>query len=792
MKIIEKSQKLLLIIFFITRFIYAYILRMLYKNRMGALDSEISVNQITEAFEIHQDVFGISHIDATSDLDAYFGMGFVHAKDRLFQMEMLRRTASSELAAIIGESGISSDTFFIRLGIKNLAEIDSDEIDDDYLQLFKSYIDGINTYINSVKILPPEFYALDIKPKTWQIKDIMLLVRLLSFSFSPGWHTKLFRLDLAQSFTDKSHLLDPTFSLNSLSDLKSFTQSINISIDKFVNLYQSSNIDAFPKISGSNAWAINARLSKSGKPILASDPHLEPTAPGLLYATHVKGNKINAIGAGVPGIPGIFIGHNEYYAWGVTAGLANTSECILSNIVTDNEINYLDKALPKNRINYMKTKIKVRFMKDREVEHWDSENGSIINIDCNSSINSTALIVYCSSLLKNNLWKSSNDVWKANSIDEIHSILNNWKGASLNFVYATKDDFVGQKLVGSILQSDDSLSHLLPLNGLPSDGLNFFESEKLPSEENSTNGFVVTANNNPIKELTFGSDWAENWRYQRISYLLKGKLHDIESFKNIQLDQQSDALAILARLLCDKSSELIQGKLGHTMYNKIFDWDGDLSVDSEIASFMQKMYFELSKIILTYYMKDRHTELIGEFLYFNNTSASLSYRLQGWLLYMLNAIETEEVMDFEFNEIISTAMNNISGKYTLRNINKNAWGKMHFLHIDHLLSKIKILGKLWPSMKYSFGGDSNTINQAGYVVRDQSKILWAPVYRQIIDLSDFDKSVFQIINGNSGLPDNQFFNDSMDEYIKGEYRPLLFSFDKIYQNVHAKIKFQVV
>ena len=759
---------------------------------MGQPDPEISTRHIKDDLKIHQDSYGVSHVIASSDDDAYFGMGFTHAKDRLFQMEMLRRTVSSKLAATIGESGVYSDTFFIRLGIQDLAEADTSEIDDRSLQLFHSYVDGINTYIESVKMLPPEFYALGIRPEAWQVKDIMLLVRLLSFSFSPGWHTKLFRLDLAQSFTDKAHLLDPTFSLNSLNDLRLFTQSINNSIDDFINVYQSDRINAFPKIGGSNAWAINSKLSKSGMPLLASDPHLEPTAPGLLHASHVKGEFINAIGAGIPGIPGIFIGHNEYYAWGVTAGLANTSECIISSVISENNIKYLDKVLPMNQIKPMKTTIKVKFMQDREIEYWSNQTGAIVNIDDNSPGQSQAIVVYCSSLLKCNLWNASNKVWSANSIEDIHLLLDNWNGASLNFVYATKDNYVGQKLVGSILKSDDSLNHLLPLNKLPDEGLNFFASDQLPSEENNMNGFVVTANNNPIEALTYGSDWAENWRYLRISELLEQQLHDIESFKLIQLDQHSDALFMLSKFICNNMPESSRVKLGTPMYNKIASWDGKLTIDSETASFMQEIYFELTKSILEYYMQDRHSELIGEFIYHSNSSASLSYRLQGWLLYMLDAIESKKVTDFELTSVLDNAINKVASNYNTKKSHNKSWGQMHFLHIDHLLSKIKIIGKLWPSMKYSFGGDSNTINQAGYIVQDQSKILWAPVYRQIIDLNDFDSSVFQIVNGNSGLPDSIFFNDTMKEYINGEYRPLLFSLDKIYQNTHAKIEFKVL
>ncbi|MDG1990238.1 MAG: penicillin acylase family protein [Dehalococcoidia bacterium] len=761
---------------------------------MGATDTVILSKTTEKNFEIITDKYGVNHVLALSDNDAYFGMGFAHAADRLFQMEMFRRTAAGELASIIGEQGIFSDTFFTRLGINDLAIQDTVKLDDHSNKQFNSYIAGINAYIDSVKKLPPEFYALGIKPKEWQIKDTMLLIRLLSFSFSPSWHTKLFRLDIAQSFKDNAHLLDPTFSLNSLNDLSEFTDLINESIHNFKDAYNVNNhhLSTYPKISGSNAWAVNGELSKSGKPLLASDPHLEPSATGMLHAIHVKGATINAIGTGIPGIPGVFIGHNDYYAWGVTAGLANTSECILTKVVQYKGNDFIDTIDPKNEIIKKKKIIKVKMMPDQEIEYFENKYGSLIEIGNDSSNKKFAVIVYCSSVLQNNLWDISSKVWTASSYQEINEIINNWQGASLNFVYATIDNHIGQKLVGNILEGNDTLEQMFPLNYMPTQDLTFYKVSDLPSEVHTKDKYVVSANSNPINDLNYGADWAEKWRSVKISELLKDQIHDIESFKSIQLNQESTAMKLLSEMICNILQNDLIKQFGNNDFMNIKNWDGNLSADSKTAFFIQEMYFELSKSILDHYMEDKSAELMGEFRFFNHTSASLSYRLQGWLLYILNEIQYKRISFSNIEALLRNALNKVTSKHSNKNLKEKTWGSNHFLYISHILSNIKILGKLWPSNKYSFGGDSNTINQAGYMLSNQSKILWAPVYRQIIDLSDFDSSVFQIINGNSGLPDSIFYNDSMQEYLDGEYRPLIFSINKIHQNTHAKIQFNVV
>ena len=789
----NRIRRIILYIYFIYKGLYAYILRIFYKSKLGATDTIILSDYTEKNFEIITDKYGVNHIIALSDNDAYFGMGFTHAADRIFQMEMFRRTAAGELASIIGEQGIFSDTFFIRLRIDDLAKQDVSMLDDKSSKQFNSYIAGINAYIDSVKKLPPEFYALGIKPKKWQIQDTMLLIRLLSFSFSPSWHTKLFRLNIAQSFKDNAYLLDPTFSLNSLNDLSEFTDLINESIHNFKDVYNDDrHLSAYPKISGSNAWAVNSELSKSGKPLLASDPHLEPSATGMLHAIHVKGATINAIGTGIPGIPGVFIGHNDYYAWGVTAGLANTSECILTKVIEYNGNEFIDTIDPKNQIIKKKKIIKVKMMPDQEIEYFDNQNGSLIDIGNDASNNKFAIIVYCSSILQNNLWDISSKVWTASSYKQINEIINNWQGASLNFVYATIDNHIGQKLVGNVLKGSGSLEQLFPLNHVPNKALSFYKVSDLPSVTYTENNYVVSANNNPINDLTYGADWAEKWRSVKISELLTNQKHDIESFKSIQLNQESTAMKLLSDMICNILHNDLIEQFGHESFMKIKNWDGNLSVDSKTAFFIQEMYFELSKIILDHYMEDKSDELIGEFRFFNHSSASLSYRLQGWLLYILNEIQSKRISFSNIEELLRNAFNIIISKKSNKNLKEKTWGANHFLYIEHILSNIKILGKLWPSHKYSFGGDSNTINQAGYILSNQSKILWAPVYRQIIDLNDFDSSVFQIINGNSGLPDSIFYNDSMQEYLDGEYRPLIFSIDKIHQNTHAKIQFNVV
>ena len=794
LKLSNRIRRIILYIFFIYKGLYAYILRIFYKSKMGATDTVILSDNTEKNFEIITDKYGVNHVLALSDNDAYFGMGFAHAADRLFQMEMFRRTAAGELASIIGEKGIFSDTFFTRLGINDLAIQDAVKLDDYSSKQLNSYIAGINAYIDSVKKLPPEFYALGIKAEEWQIKDTMLLIRLLSFSFSPSWHTKLFRLDIAQSFKDNAHLLDPTFSLNSLNDLSEFTDLINESIHNFKDAYNVNNhhLSTYPKISGSNAWAVNGELSKSGKPLLASDPHLEPSATGMLHAIHVKGTTINAIGTGIPGIPGVFIGHNDYYAWGVTAGLANTSECILTKVIEYKGNYFIDTVDSKNQIIKKKKIIKVKMMPDQEIEYYETEIGSVIEIGRDNSNNKFAVIVYCSSVLQNNLWDISSKVWTASSYQQINGIINNWQGASLNFVYATIDNHIGQKLVGSILKGSDTLEQMFPLNYMPSQDLSFYKVSDLPSEVYNKDNYVVSANNNPINDLTYGADWAEKWRSVKISELLTVQKHDVESFKSIQLNQESTAMKLLSEMICNILQNDLIEQFGNDDFMNIKNWDGNLSVDSKTAFFIQEMYFQLSTMILTYYMGERHSELVGEFNYFNHSSASLSYRLQGWLLFILGEIKSRKIDCFDIEELLLNAFKNVISKKSNKNLKDITWGSNHFLYINHILCSIKILGKLWPSRKYSFGGDSNTINQAGYLLSDQSRILWAPVYRQIIDLNDFDNSVFQILNGNSGLPDSIFYDDSMQEYLGGKYRPLIFSIDKIHQNTHAKIQFNVV
>ena len=277
---------------------------------------EITVAGLGAPVEVLRDEHGVPHIFAHSEADVQFALGFVHAQDRLWQLEMNRRIAAGRLAEALGSGALDTDRFLRTLGIRRVAEANVHHLDDESRRLLAAYTAGVNAFLANSPVLPPEFWLLWVTPEPWSEVDSAGWGKMMAWDLGGNWRSELLRLQLARTL--------PTSAIQEF--LPPYPGDATVELPELRGFYGASG--------GSNSWVVSGAQTRSGKPLLANDPHLGLTAPGVWYFAHLHAPGLDAIGATLPGVPGIVIGRNSRLAWATTNTMAaggSESACRLSS-----------------------------------------------------------------------------------------------------------------------------------------------------------------------------------------------------------------------------------------------------------------------------------------------------------------------------------------------------------------------------------------------------------------------------------------------------------------------------
>ena len=290
---------------------------------------ELALAGLAAPVEVLRDRHGIPHIYAASPEDAHFALGFVHAQDRLWQMEMNRRIGSGTLAEVLGPPALETDRFMRTLGLRGVAAENLRRYDDETRRQLEAYAAGVNAFLNARRVLPPEFWLLNFSPEPWTALDSIVWTKVMALDLAGNWRSELLRMRLSQTLP-LERLQEflapyPGDAAPKLPDLK----ALYLGIEKKLapdRVFSQLDPDAVP---GSNSWAVAGARSASGKPLLANDPHLGLTAPPVWYFAHLHAPGIDVIGGTLPGVPGILVGRNDRIAWGLTNTGADVQDLYL-------------------------------------------------------------------------------------------------------------------------------------------------------------------------------------------------------------------------------------------------------------------------------------------------------------------------------------------------------------------------------------------------------------------------------------------------------------------------------
>jgi penicillin amidase len=684
------------------------------------IEGELVIKGLTESVEVIRDQWGIPHIYSKNDKDLFFAQGYVTAQDRLWQMELLRRTASGRLSEIFGEVVISSDIFYRNFGVKRAAETQmslflTKEIEEMKTKI-NAYLKGINQFItDNYSLLPIEFEILQFKPEKFTVKDIFLIYFLISSGLAMNWPSELLRLNLVEKFNDeRAAILHP---------IESF-----LSFSSYTGMNFLSPTEA---VKGSNNWVISGKKSTTGKPILANDPHLMITLPAFWYEIHLCSPEVNVVGASVAGIPGVII--------------VKGKERPLVKEFRWSRHGPLLEIFPMGSGKIVYSEIK---------KEYGLALKYIQNVEDFSRTFSVTLLIN-----------------KAKSWLDFEEALKLMKIPSQNIVYADKSGNIGYYMSG-IVPIRKKGEGIVPVPGWNDEyeWIDYIPFEEMPHCLNPENQFLATANNKVIPPqypyLITHDFWLPD-RVERIKKLLTKKIKlSLDDFREIQLDTYSARAEQVCKWLTSIEPNTEEQKEAISILN---GWNFHLEEESAAALIYQVW---VRKFFTLVFKPKLGEDLFTEFMsiaqdtlyYFNNPSE--------WL-FQGTSNSIEENRDALLQKALTQALTELKKKFG-PDMNQWRWGKVHLLTFRHPLSSAHPALEILNRGHFEVPGGNDTVNALWRYALDGYDCYGGVSYRQIIDLDDFSNSIAIFAPGQSGHPLSDHYADLIELFLEGKYHPMLF------------------
>src|SRR6267378_4322580 len=474
---------------------------------------------------IDRDTDGVPLITARDDEDAAFGLGFVHAQDRLFQMELQRRYGAGRLAEIFGPEAAANDRQMRVLGLYRAAEAEIPFLSAEVRSGLEAYAAGVNAFLATHRgALPPEFLLLRFSPEPWRPADSLVWGKLMAVRLGGNYRGELLRARMARTIPPADlAVLYPEYPKDAPTTLSAMLPVYRrLALDR---LYE-----ALPPIVGpsyaSNNWVVDGRHSSSGKPLLANDPHLDFGAPGFWYLARLKTPQHDIAGGTAAGSPFILVGHNERIAWGLTTTTADVEDLFVERIDADDPGRYLTPQGSAPFVSRSET-ILVRGEAPVELTIRTTRNGPVLSDVLPAGAADPGYVLALAATFTIPEDRSAEALWELNRATDwqgFHEALRNFVGPMQNIVYADVDGTIGFVAPG-LVPIRHSGEGWLPAPGWTGeyDWVGFIPFEALPSGVDPPSGHFISANNRivPAGYPYFVSrDWDLPNRVERIEALL--------------------------------------------------------------------------------------------------------------------------------------------------------------------------------------------------------------------------------------------------------------------------------
>jgi len=728
--------------------------------RLEGLDARLTVSR---------DRWGIPHVDAQTELDAWFALGFCHGQDRAFQLELLARAGRGTVAELVGTAGLPIDRLSRTLGFRRLAVAQRPLLAADVDATIGAYVAGINAAA-TVTPRPHELVALRAQRATWTVEDVLAFLGLQSLALGANWDTELARLRILMSDGPEAlRSVDPRYG-EWLPVVTPVGAAIGPSPDRLggdLPLLA----DIIGGTGGSTAWAVAGSRTATGKPILANDPHLAPAIPAPWYLAHLRTPAWEVAGASFVGGPAFPSGHNGHAAWGITAGCTDGADLFWEE---------LDAAGTTARgpagdepVERIREEIPVRGTSPVVEDVVVTARGPIVTPILDGVTPSLSLsAVWLTPAPVRGLL----DVVRARDFEAFRGGFAEWAGPALNVVYADVTGHIAWQLVGTVPRRGGG-SGLLPQpawrTGRDPELVPFAD---MPHAVDPPEGFIASANNaaraNDSEAPFLGVDWLDGYRAARIVEVLGSRSDwDVAGTAALQID-----------LVCvpwTELRELVLGvepadEAGRTAQSVLADWDGAVAADSVGASVFELVAAQAAASLARDRAPTSWAWALGRGFGESLPRTSFGARTVSHLVGRLR----EPGHESEIADALSHAVVTLRARFGADHAGW-AWGRIRPLHLRHPLGARPPLTGLGVG-PVAWGGDANTVAQAGVQPLDPLANPAAIAnHRMVIDLADPDASRYVLAGGQSGNPLSPHYADLFELWRRGDGVPIAWTRDAV-------------
>ncbi len=746
------------------------LIRLLLGRRLPITTGELRVRGPSAPVTIRRDTHGIPHIDAESEIDAYFAIGFCQGQDRAGQLETLWRVGRGRLAEWVGPGGLGADRMSLRIGFRRAAEKQTPVLADVIRKRLDAFAAGISTgNTTGLAKKPHEFAILGGEPSAWDATDVLTIMKLQSFTLASNWDVELARLRVVLADGGEALMaLDPAMSFRHdpkgpHMETPQFEARLNELAGDIATLEK-----YLPRGAGSNNWMIAGSRTVSGKPILASDPHLAPTAPAPWYLAHTRCPEWEAAGAALAGTPTFSIAHNGFAAWGVTAGLTDNTDLYLETLGPDGRsVKEADGTFTPCEVRH--EIIRVKGQPDVTMDVVVTPRGPIFSpLAPDLTVALSLRAVWLEPLPVNGYFSAIT----TKSFEEFRQCFNEWPLLPLNVLYADVNGNLGWQLIGQLPQR--AAGHgLLPRPGhLPDSAWNgMVPFEEMPHLADFPTGYFATANNEPVTsspKTWLSADYCDPYRVRAITEALAARpgwtVEDClalqRSVRSIPWEEMRDIVLSLVPTSTDAQDAL----------DLLREWDGQVDSESPAACvfelFMAEMCGRSAKVKAPKSWKIAIGESAGPL-----DDNFFSDRRIGFLVRLIR--EQPAGWFASWPAEMEAALGQVA-----RNLRQNvgpgpaywAWGHLRQLRLDHPLFKNHpLLGPVFNLGPVPCSGDTNTISQAGARPLTPTGFTHNMAnMRTAFDLADLSKSRFVLCGGQSGNPWSDHYADQFPMWQTGE------------------------
>ena len=735
--------------------------------------------------EIETDAHGVPTIRAASEEDALFGLGWVHGRDRLWQIEYQRRIGSGRLAEILGPRLVETDRFLRTIGIRRAAESAWRSLAPASRSRLESYTRGLNAYLTSSSARPVEFRILRVPVSPFDPVDSLAWAKLMAWDLAGNARNEIRRARFAAAVGKEraSELLPPVPETPTILEDEEWQAGLPLPAGRGEVRGEGSSpaaslpspllarLDAaFARIGardddpglGSNSWVLAGSRTATGKPILANDPHLGLRTPSVWYLARLAAPGYSVAGATLPGIAGVVIGANARIAWALTS---------LEPDVQDLYVEELDPADPSRyrwrgafrKFEVRRETIPVRGGRDVVVDVRRSVHGPIVTdvLDGAGSLGAAVALRWAALDDADATAEAIEGINRANGWSDFLAAVSRFHAPPQNFLYADADGHVGYTASGAI-PIRPRADGLLPVPGTGEDDwIGYIPFADLPRVLDPPRGFLVTANNRVASTRyphPITGDWPEPFRARRITerILAKEKL-SVADVRSIQLDEVSLQATEVLPLLLDTAPA---DAASRDALARLSSWNREFSPDSAAAAIYAAWYAALARM--------PEDELAGA------PAGTVRSR------FLINALRSGSAWCDDvrtpapescgtlktrtLREAVETLRNRLGPDPDLWR-----WAKLHRARFPHgIFDAVQGLRPLF-SLEAGHGGDASTVNVGAYRLDGSFRMTDGPSYRQIVEFSDPAASLFVHTTGQSGNVFEAGYRDLLPLWSAGRY-----------------------